>query len=349
MQRVADIFNKFLRNLYLSPKEFFNKISRSNFILFILVTSVFYTTVFNVPIYYIYKSEGFFNKEFMMQSYFLTILLNFVIFLSLALFKVIFYISVPLLFLLSSITTFLIINFKVKLNMNAIALAFETNLNEASGVAGIEMAISILISLILSVVILFFFRRYSKGIRRKVLIYLIILQILFINLPVMKFFSFKFRGIPNDLYIYGRQYIEEKRKSIILSRKRIDLTEKYRFDYRDGELLVILIIGEAARGLNFSSNGYWRETDPNLKAIGAISYNRAYSCGTITRVSIPCMLTRATFRYPDISKKEKSVISIFNRLGFDTLDLTQMNIFDLIFSFTKLPGYCSRCCYEKAK
>lgn len=326
MQRIADIFNKFLRTLYLSPKEFFNTIIQSNFILFIFVISVFYTTIFNVPIYYIYKSEGFFSKEFLMQSYFLTILLNFVIFLSLALFKVIFYIAVPLLFLLSAITTFLIINFKVKLNMNAVALIFETNLHEASGVAGIEMIISVVIALIFSLIIVFFYRRYRGEVGMKILIYLIIFQTLCINLPAMKLFAFRFRGIPNDLYLYGKQYLKEKRDSIKMSRKRVDLAEKYRFDYKNKDLLVVLIIGEAERSLNFSSNGYTRETDPNLKGIGAISYSRAYSCGTITRVSIPCMLTRATFSNQSISKKEKSVISIFNRLGFETYWISNQGV-----------------------
>ncbi len=210
--------------------------------------------------------------------------------------------------------------------MNAVALVFETNLHEASGVTGTEIILFVSGSFVLSIVLLIIFYKKITVVPRKVAIYFIILQTIFINYPVMKYFSFMFRGIPNDLYVFGNMYLKEKHDSIKMSRHRVDLSSKYKFELHEKDLKVVLVIGEAERGLNFSSNGYRRETDPDLKSLGAISYKNAYSCATITRLSVPCMLTRATFMRQDISKKEKSIISIFNSLNFETYWISNQGV-----------------------
>lgn len=317
---------RLIKSLYLSPRDFFGILLNNNLFLFTFGICILYTTLFNTPIYYIYKKEGFFDVQFLIRSYLLTILLNYVVFLSLSLFRIVFYIIIPLLFLLSSITAYLVINFKVKLNMNSVALVFETNLHEASGVVGNEMMWVMAISLLISFVVVYSYKRFVYEIPRKAVVYMVIFQSLFINLPIMKYYGFRFRGVPNDLYLYTKAYFKEKANSIKMSRKRIELSEIYKFDYKNDDLVVVLIIGEAERGLNFSSNGYHRETDPNLKTLGAISYKNAFSCGTITRVSVPCMLTRATFGSLGVSKKEKSVISIFNKLGFETFWISNQGV-----------------------
>jgi len=319
------LIKKLFDRLYIKPSELLLTL-KGEYVLFIFIVDLVYTLLFNVPIFYIYRNEGFFDSSFLVRSYFITLLLNMAIFLSLSIFRIVFYISIPVIFVLSAITTFLILNFKVALNMNAMALVFETNVHEASGVTGREMILFVIGSLLIAFIILLVFYRRVKPVSRKAIVYLILIQILLINYPVMKVFSFKFRGIPNDLYLYTVKYLKEKRESIKLSRKRTDLTDKYRFDYKNNDMIVVMIIGEAERGYNWSSNGYHRETDRDMKSLGAISYKNAYSCGTITRVSVPCMLTRATFNNKDISKREKSAISIFNRLGFETYWISNQGV-----------------------
>ncbi|RYY64292.1 MAG: phosphoethanolamine transferase, partial [Comamonadaceae bacterium] len=62
--------------------------------------------------------------------------------------------------------------------------------------------------------------------------------------------------------------------------------------------LLLLVLGETARSGNFAINGYARPTTPELEREGAISFRNAWSCGTSTAASVPCMfshLTRARF------------------------------------------------------
>lgn len=99
------------------------------------------------------------------------------------------------------------------------------------------------------------------------------------------------------------------------------------------DLIFIFVIGESARGQNFSLNGYPRPTNPELsKLTNLISFTDVTSAATTTRRSVPVMLTRMTAdearplmvgggAYNDVYAPETSFISIFNKLGFETFFL----------------------------
>ena len=55
--------------------------------------------------------------------------------------------------------------------------------------------------------------------------------------------------------------------------------------------LLLLVLGETARAGNFSLNGYARPTNPALAALQVISWRNAWSCGTNTAASVPCMFS----------------------------------------------------------
>ena len=55
--------------------------------------------------------------------------------------------------------------------------------------------------------------------------------------------------------------------------------------------LLLLVLGEAARSANFSLNGYARPTNPELAKLPVVSWRNAWSCGTNTAASVPCMFS----------------------------------------------------------
>ena len=55
--------------------------------------------------------------------------------------------------------------------------------------------------------------------------------------------------------------------------------------------LLLLVLGETARAANFSLNGYARPTNPELARLPVISWRNAWSCGTNTAASVPCMFS----------------------------------------------------------
>lgn len=53
--------------------------------------------------------------------------------------------------------------------------------------------------------------------------------------------------------------------------------------------LLVLVLGETARADHIGLNGYARDTTPRLAQAGAVSWRNAWSCGTSTAASVPCM------------------------------------------------------------
>jgi lipid A ethanolaminephosphotransferase len=55
--------------------------------------------------------------------------------------------------------------------------------------------------------------------------------------------------------------------------------------------LLLLVLGETARSGNFAINGYARPTTPQLAKENIASQRNAWSCGTSTAASVPCMFS----------------------------------------------------------
>jgi lipid A ethanolaminephosphotransferase len=55
--------------------------------------------------------------------------------------------------------------------------------------------------------------------------------------------------------------------------------------------LLLLVLGETGRSGNFGVNGYARDTTPQLARAGVATFRNAWSCGTSTAASVPCMFS----------------------------------------------------------
>jgi lipid A ethanolaminephosphotransferase len=55
--------------------------------------------------------------------------------------------------------------------------------------------------------------------------------------------------------------------------------------------LLVLVLGETGRSGNFGINGYPRDTTPELAAAQVATFRNAWSCGTNTAASVPCMFS----------------------------------------------------------
>ncbi len=84
----------------------------------------------------------------------------------------------------------------------------------------------------------------------------------------------------------------------------------------------VIVVGETARADHFSLNGYEKPTTPGLASIGdLINYGQAFSCGTDTAQSVPCMfsgLGRAGFSNAKAAARE-NLLDILKRAGLDVV------------------------------
>lgn len=84
--------------------------------------------------------------------------------------------------------------------------------------------------------------------------------------------------------------------------------------------LLILVVGETARAANFSLNGYARSTTPELAREGVVSFRNAWSCGTSTAASLPCMFSHLGREAFDGRKNNyETLVDVLQRAGLAVL------------------------------
>lgn len=84
--------------------------------------------------------------------------------------------------------------------------------------------------------------------------------------------------------------------------------------------LLLLVVGETARAMNFSLNGYARPTNPELAKLPVLSLRDVTSCGTATAASLPCMfspLGREAF--VDLKGTQENLLDVLQRAGLAVL------------------------------
>lgn len=228
--------------------------------------------------------------------------------------RLIFAIFLPIVFFLSAIASYFIREMGININERVVPAIFETNLNEASGFASVEMTVWILLCLAFGIIIGIVVPRIERKDKKDAQLLLIAGAFVLSSLLLDG-------GVSNQYLPYN--YIKATGNYFINknSGKNITDVSKYPAEMKDGEnLAVVFVIGESARASNFHINGYERETTPLLeKENSLISFKDVTSCAAMTRDSVPCMLTRATSKNMEISAQETSFISIFKKLGFKTI------------------------------
>jgi len=86
--------------------------------------------------------------------------------------------------------------------------------------------------------------------------------------------------------------------------------------------VTVIVLGETARAMNFSLNGYQRETNPQLsKQTGLINFTNVQSCGTATAVSVPCLFSAlGRDNYTETAAKSREgLLDVLSHAGFDVL------------------------------
>ncbi|RFC66902.1 MULTISPECIES: phosphoethanolamine transferase [Mesorhizobium] len=86
------------------------------------------------------------------------------------------------------------------------------------------------------------------------------------------------------------------------------------------KVLTVIVVGETARAMNFSLNGYPRETNPELQALNALNFTNVTSCGTATAVSLPCMFSHfGRAQYSNIrGRGSENLMDVLTHAGLRT-------------------------------
>lgn len=96
--------------------------------------------------------------------------------------------------------------------------------------------------------------------------------------------------------------------------------------------IYVLIIGESARYQNWGINGYHRQTTPRLSQFASrdlVSFSDMASSSNATMMAVPMLVSRATAKTFEITKKEGSVANAFKEAGFKTAWISNQDKFYL--------------------
>lgn len=84
--------------------------------------------------------------------------------------------------------------------------------------------------------------------------------------------------------------------------------------------LMLLVLGETGRSGHFGLNGYVRDTTPELARENAVSFRNAWSCGTSTAASVPCMFSHlGRDAFESRSHNYEGLMDVIQRAGLAVL------------------------------
>lgn len=86
--------------------------------------------------------------------------------------------------------------------------------------------------------------------------------------------------------------------------------------------VTLIVVGETARAMNFSLNGYRRATNPLLaQQHGLVNFTDVQSCGTATAVSLPCVFSALGREQYSESKaqSQEGLLDVLAHAGFQVL------------------------------
>ena len=239
---------------------------------------------------------------------------------------------IGILFFINGITTYAIYNFGTLIDHGMIENTFLTQKGEILSYVSINLVIWLFfLSILPFFLTLFISVNFSKNLIKGILSRILIITISGIFLLITYFsFSENYSAFGrNNSYLikiinplcYINETIKYIRKRALLSLK----FQKIGLDAIDLNItnpkknILILVIGETSRSMEYSLNGYTRNTNPLLSKENVTSFHDFHSCGTATAVSVPCMFSgmmRKNYN-ANIAERSEGLLDVLNHAGLD--------------------------------
>ena len=296
------------------------------------LVAVIYTALFNIPIFYLKSAIGnALIADFVMEMA-IIITITIILFFILSILPYIGILCISIFFVFGIISNFFIYNFKKGFDEGVLNDILSVEVDLIVEYLNVLTVASAVIVFLLIYYLLHRFLCSSKYRESKKYSIAIIVICILIEGLVSKGFTSRSLGytltnyIPYNIIWSIKEYNKKYKKQLERRNNKTDLTKKYSFKFDSNDrmpLTIVMIIGESMRGSTVS--------EKNMPLIhgrkNLVLFRNAKSSETSTRESIPYMLTSAKSPNIEQSLSEKSVISIFKNLGFETSWIGNQGIF----------------------
>ena len=309
-----------------------------SFVKIIFAYSLYIALLFNYPL--LAKVHGVFemypHKSEFFEYFFIFLLLLTILFLLAILLFIggVRYLLKPFIFLLlinSAIITYYKKTYGVSVDEGIITSLFdsilEKNYNEVNDLLTMKLFVKIFITGLIPAVPLYFIKiQYPKLLKEYVirLSYIAGMLIVWIVLVISNYKDVSLAARANKqlnqdvvpLYSVS-SLLNIIKHSLRSNMVYAELDEKPDLLKPEEEMIGIVVVGETARADRFSLNGYSRRTNPKLEKHNLVNFKNAYSCGTLTKTSVPCMFYVGNYESFNIQKADHqaNLLSIISASG----------------------------------
>jgi glucan phosphoethanolaminetransferase (alkaline phosphatase superfamily) len=288
----------------------------------VLLNALIFTFAFNTPLllqrYMNYKAAGDSAIYALLGEFLFAVAFVYPFIFSLSINRFIFKFLLVFSYVFSGLCAYFVYKFNINITSEIVAAFFESSKEEVHSFINLEILLCLVSSAFLAWICVFTVRKSKLDADQNKKITFI--TAIFTIGCLVGDGDWVNNILPYNILKQSGTYALEK-TSIV--KKRFDISKEYNYELDENstkDLNVILIIGESARGDRFSLSGYKKETNPLLakEDNNLAYYKNVTACYPLTRVAVPCMITRATRADRSASKLETSFISVFRKMGFYT-------------------------------
>lgn len=212
--------------------------------------------------------------------------------------------SYALLFILSAICFYYILQYNIIIDKDMIRNVMETNPSEAKDLLSLRLFIYLILMAVLPTILMAKISLHHQRIYQRLWGQIKIVGSSLLAISMLLYVSYPSYAslarnnhqlshliLPTNFIFAGISYAGEQFKSAQQPFQDISASATQNKSFNNNKKVVVMIIGETARADRFSINGYDRETNPKLKHRQLVNFNQTFSCGTSTATSLPCLFS----------------------------------------------------------
>lgn len=261
---------------------------------------------------------------------------------------------VIMLFMLAASASYFIDRYGIAIDASMLQNVFETDVREAKDLLSLNLFLTISLLGVFPSVLVYRIKVQHPSMMRAILTNtgFFLMSALIATLLLMSFFKtlaptvrenrqMRFLLTPTNVIQASKTFVRRKfEKPRIVTPLGSDASKGKLWAGQKRRTVTIIVVGETARAMNFSLNGYERDTNPRLsKQDGLINFTQVQSCGTATAVSLPCVFSG--FTREDYSEgKARSQEGLLDVISYAGIDVLWRN------NNSGCKGVCDRVYYE---
>ena len=241
-----------------------------------------------------------------------------------------------LLFFVTAFSSYFMNRYGIAIDASMLQNVMETDVHEATELFSWSLVLTISLLGVLPSVLVYRLKLEFPPLRRALLINpaVVVVSLLVAGVLMMGFFKtlapavreyrqMRFLLTPTNVIQAGNSFFKHKMaRAAVIAPLGSDAMKGTLWAQQKRRTVTIMVVGETARAMNFSLNGYKRDTNPLLsRQAGLLYFSNVQSCGTATAISVPCLFSGfARVDYSeDKAKAQEGLLDVLSHAGLQVL------------------------------